>query len=146
MTKMPAAFNDEYFDLYQRYLAARHPDGGMDTPEPQNFISFLITDWATTVFYEFRKKDRLLAIAVVDELTDGLSAVYTFFDPNESHRSLGRFAVLVEIELARDQGLNWLYLGYWIADCRKMQYKNEYQPLEYFYQEKWHEKPPVNVS
>jgi len=142
ITKTSAAFNNEYFNLYQRYLAARHPDGGMDTPDPENFTSFLMTDWATTIFYEFRKKDKLLAVAVVDELSDGLSAVYTFFDPNESHRSLGRYAVLTEIETARNQGLQWLYLGYWIADCKKMQYKDEYQPLEYFYQEKWHENPP----
>ena len=142
ITKMAAEFNDEYFNLYQRYLAARHPEGGMDSPDPENFINFLMTNWVTTVFYEFRNMDKLLAVAVVDELTEGLSAVYTFFDPNESHRSLGRYAVLAEIEVAQNQGLDWLYLGYWIADCKKMQYKDEYQPLEYFYQEKWHENPP----
>ena len=146
MTRVQAGFNHEYFNLYQRYLTARHPDGGMDTPDPESFTNFLMTSWATTVFYEFRKNNKLLAVAVVDELTDGLSAVYTFFDPNESDRSLGRYAVLAEIELARNQGLQWLYLGYWIADCRKMQYKDEYQPLEYFYQEKWHEKPPLKAS
>jgi len=146
ITKVSANFNNEYFNLYQRYLAVRHPDGGMDSSDPENFTSFLITDWATTVFYEFRKTDKLLAVAVVDELTDGLSAVYTFFEPNQSHRSLGRFAVLTEIEAARNQGLQWLYLGYWIADCKKMQYKDEYQPLEYFYQDKWHDNPPQNTD
>ncbi len=142
MTKMPAIFNDEHFNLYQRYLKARHPSGGMDNPDTESYINFLMTDWATTVFYEFRKKERLLAVAVVDELIDGLSAVYTFFDPNESQRSLGRYAVLSEIEIARNQGLQWLYLGYWIAGCKKMQYKDEYQPLEYFYQGKWHNHSP----
>ena len=146
ITKVSANFNNEYFNLYQRYLAVRHPDSGMDSSDPENFTSFLITDWATTIFYEFRKKDKLLAVAVVDELTDGLSAVYTFFEPNQSHRSLGRFAVLTEIEDARNQGLQWLYLGYWIADCKKMQYKDEYQPLEYFYQDKWHDSPPQNTD
>lgn len=146
ITKVPANFNSEYFNLYQRYLAVRHPDSGMDSSDPENFTSFLITDWATTIFYEFRKKDKLLAVAVVDELTDGLSAVYTFFEPDQSHRSLGRFAVLAEIEDARNQGLQWLYLGYWIADCKKMQYKDEYQPLEYFYQDKWHDNPPQNTD
>jgi len=146
ITKVPANFNDEYFNLYQRYLAVRHPDGGMNSSDPEEFTSFLISDWATTIFYEFRKKDKLLAVAVVDELTDGLSAVYTFFEPNQSHRSLGRFAVLTEIEDARNQGLQWLYLGYWIADCKKMQYKDEYQPLEYFYQDKWHDNPPQNTD
>jgi len=133
--------------LYQRYLETRHSEGGMDNPDPDSFINFLITNWSTTVFYEFRNnKDKLLAVAVVDELVDALSAVYTFFDPDESHRSLGRYAVLTEIEAARDQGLQWLYLGYWIADCKKMQYKDEYQPLEYFYQEKWHDKPPQSTG
>ena len=146
ITKVPANFNDEYFNLYQRYLAVRHPDGGMNSSDPEEFTSFLISDWATTIFYEFRKKDKLLAVAVVDELTDGLSAVYTFFEPNQSHRSLGRFAVLTEIEGARHQGLQWLYLGYWIADCKKMQYKDEYQPLEYFYQDMWHDNPPQNTD
>jgi leucyl-tRNA---protein transferase len=146
ITKTPAKFNDEYFNLYQRYLAIRHPDAGMDSPDPDSYISFLMTDWATTVFYEFRKMDKLLAIAVVDELTDGLSAVYTFFDPNESLRSLGRYAVLTEIEATQNQGLDWLYLGYWIADCKKMQYKDEYQPLKYFYRDSWHDAPPQNAD
>lgn len=144
--KKSAKFNDEYFNLYRRYLGARHPEGGMDNPDPDSFVSFLMTNWVTTIFYEFRKMDELLAVAVVDELIDGLSAVYTFFDPEESSRSLGRYAVLTEIEAARNQGLRWLYLGYWIADCRKMQYKDEYQPLEYYYREKWHDKPPQNTG
>ena len=146
ITKVPASFNEEYFDLYQRYIATRHPGGVMDSPDPGSYSNFLMTDWATTYFYEFRKINKLLAVAVIDEITDGLSAVYTFFDPNESHRSLGRYAVLAEIEAARNQGLEWLYLGYWIAACKKMQYKDEYQPLEYFYQGKWHDDPPQNAD
>ncbi|RKZ49215.1 MAG: arginyltransferase [Gammaproteobacteria bacterium] len=146
INKLFAEFDDEHFDLYQRYLAARHPDGDMGTSDLKGFISFLTTNWATTVFYEFRKKNKLLAVAVVDELVDGLSAVYTFFDPDESNRSLGRYAVLTEIEMALNRGLQWLYLGYWIADCRKMQYKDEYQPLEYYYQKKWHHKPPQDTD
>ncbi len=145
ITRVPAVFGDKYFNLYERYLAARHPKDGMNDPNPESFISFLITDWMTTIFYEFRKKGKLLAVAVIDELNDGLSAVYTFFDPDESHRSLGRYAILTAVEAARNQGLRWLYLGYWIAHCRKMQYKDEYQPLEYFYREKWHNKPPQNA-
>jgi len=140
--KFPAGFNNEHYKLYKRYLEARHPDGGMDNPDAENYIDFLMTDWMTTVFYEFREIDKLLAVAVVDKLLDGLSAVYTFYDPDFAYRSLGRYAVLYEIEKARNQGLQWLYLGYWIADCRKMRYKDEYQPLEYFYHDAWHENPP----
>jgi arginine-tRNA-protein transferase len=70
-----------------------------------------------------------------------LSAVYTFFDPEYESRSPGRFAILYEIEQAQLQGLQWLYLGYWIDECRKMQYKSEYQPLEYFQTDRWIRKP-----
>lgn len=142
--QLPAQFNDEYFDLYARYLAAKHPDGGMNNPDPENFTDFLISEWATTIFYEFREAGKLLSVAVVDEMLDGLSAVYTFYDPDYDSRSLGRYAVLTEIEAARSRGLEWLYLGYWIADCRKMQYKDEYQPLEYLYNDIWHKRPPQN--
>lgn len=144
--KIPAQFNSEHFRLYERYLAVRHPDSGMDNPDPENYMSFLKTEWATTVFYEFREADKLLAVAVVDELADGLSAVYTFYDPGDFSRSLGRYAILTEIEIARNQGLQWLYLGYWIVDCAKMQYKNEYQPLEYFYDNAWHDRPPESAD
>ncbi len=143
--KTPARLTDEYFELYVRYLAAKHPDGGMNNPTPDNFTEFLITDWLTTTFYEFRSADKLLSVAVVDEMSDGLSAVYTFYDPDYDSRSLGRYAVLSEIEAARSQDLPWLYLGYWIADCRKMQYKDEYQPLEYLYDEAWQSHPPKNT-
>ena len=142
ITKLPAGFNNEHYKLYQRYLAARHPDGGMDNPEPENYIDFLMTNWMTTEFYEIKETDKLLAVAVVDKLLDGLSAVYTFYDPDAAHRSLGRYAVLCEIKEAQNRGLSWLYLGYWIADCKKMRYKDEYQPLEYFYHDTWHRAPP----
>ncbi|HYY16343.1 MAG TPA: hypothetical protein VE965_06835 [Gammaproteobacteria bacterium] len=127
----PPDFKHEYFQLYQKYLAARHPGGGMDNPTPQSFMEFLTASWADTIFYEFRLDRHLLAIAVVDRMEDALSAVYTFFDPDHSARSLGRFAILCEIEAARIAGLKWLYLGYWIKECRKMRYKSEYRPFEY---------------
>lgn len=132
-----AAFDAEHFALYERYIAARHTGGGMENPDPDTYLDFLTANWATTTFYEFRCGQRLLAVAVVDELDDGLSAVYTFYDPAESRRSLGRFAVLKQIELARDRGLRWLYLGYWIGACRKMAYKTEYRPHEMFLSGAW---------
>ncbi len=132
-----AAFNTEHFALYERYIAARHTGGGMENPDPDTYLDFLTANWATTTFYEFRCGQRLLAVAVVDELDDGLSAVYTFYDPSESRRSLGRFAVLKEIELARERGLKWLYLGYWIGECRKMAYKTEYEPHQLYLRGAW---------
>jgi arginine-tRNA-protein transferase len=113
----------------------------MDHPDPQHFMDFLTSSWSETVFYEFRLERRLLAIAVVDYLIDALSAVYTFFDPQYAKRSLGRLAILYEIKEAKERGLKWLYLGYWVSGCRKMQYKNEYQPLEYLSGSRWIRQP-----
>jgi arginine-tRNA-protein transferase len=134
---MHADYKDKHFQLYQRYLSARHPGGGMDNPTPENYMDFLLADWVNTFFYEIKLADQLLAIAVVDQLEDGLSAVYTFFDPDYSNRGLGTYAILVEIEEAKNLGLEWLYLGYWIDECKKMKYKEEYRPVEYFIRGNW---------
>lgn len=133
----PPAFNDDHFELYRRYIAARHAGGGMDDPTPENYMNFLTASWSDTVFLEFRDADELLAVAVVDRMPDALSAVYTFFAPDSAGRSLGRFAILYQIALAQQTDRDWLYLGYWIKACRKMSYKTEYQPLEYYRQGEW---------
>lgn len=133
----PARFDCEHFDLYQRYISGRHAGGGMDNPSPQQYMDFLTAEWCDTRFMEFRLGSRLLAVAVVDVMADALSAVYTFYDPDYQRRSLGKFAVLQEIAAARAEQRQWLYLGYWIANCRKMRYKVDYQPLEYFWNGGW---------
>jgi len=140
----PARFDAERFALYRRYLDARHPGGGMDAPTPAAFEGFLYAPWSETHFLELRhpQDQRLLAIGVVDRMEDALSAVYTFFDPTEPARSLGRLMVLLEIDLAVQLGLRWLYLGYWIKDCARMRYKVEYQPLEYLRGGRWQAGPP----
>ncbi len=130
-------FKSEHFDLYCRYQNSRHEGGGMDNPTPKSYIEFLSSNWSRTGFYEFRLDEQLLAIAVVDRVKTGLSAVYTFFDPDYSARSLGAYAILWEIEEAKLMNLDNLYLGFWIKDCQKMSYKMQYQPLEYYSQGKW---------
>ncbi len=130
-------FNPEHFDLYYRYLTSRHKDDSVNSKTPKGYMEFLTCSWAKTVFYEFRFNKQLLAIAVVDYLNNGLSAMYTFFDPEHAARSLGVYAILWEIEETKRLNFNYLYLGYWVKECRKMSYKTEYQLLEYFYQEKW---------
>jgi len=140
MVSHPPIYNQEHFDLYQRYQAMRHPGGGMDDPDPQKYINFLGSRSIRTVFYEMRHLDKLLGVAVTDVLPDGLSAVYTFFDPAEKRRSLGSYAVLWQIELARQQRFPWLYLGYWIKECRKMAYKGNYHPLEILQDGLWVEE------
>ncbi|RME35281.1 MAG: arginyltransferase, partial [Gammaproteobacteria bacterium] len=143
ITERGPEFDPEHFALFERYLAARHAGGGMDQPTREDYLGFIRADWSDTLLYEFRLKDRLLAVAVVDRLPDALSAVYTFFEPAGSRRGLGRHAVLSEIRLAREAHLKWLYLGYWISGCAKMRYKNEYRPLEYLGPGGWSETPPA---
>lgn len=135
----PAEFVEEHFQLFQRYQRARHADGGMADAGRKAFMDFLGCAWSDTRFIEFRLGDDLLAVAVVDRLLGGLSAVYTFFDPGQSARGLGVFAVLWQVEEARRLGLDWLYLGYWIRDCRKMAYKSRYRPLEAWVDGVWRE-------
>ncbi|GAA0704267.1 arginyltransferase [Dokdonella soli] len=136
---MPASYTDEYFSLYRRYLRARHPDGGMDDARPEDFARFLYTAWSPTRFIEFRQGDRLLAVAVTDFCAAGLSAVYTFFDPDEEARGLGTFAILSQLRLAYEQALPHVYLGFWIDSHPKMHYKTRYRPLEVLREGSWHE-------
>jgi len=133
----PAKFSEEHFELYRRYVNTRHADGSMANPSRSDYHRFLICDWAETRFIEFRQGRRLLGVAVTDVTESGLSAVYTFFDPDEQERSLGHFAILSQIEMAREQGYPYLYLGYWIADCDKMRYKSRYRPAEIFVNDQW---------
>lgn len=125
-----AGYSDERFALYQRYLASRHTDGGMDDATPDDFEKFLYTDWSPTCFIEFRLDGTLIAVAVTDACSNGLSAVYSWFDPDFSNRSLGILAILSQIKLARANKLDHLYLGFWIAGHPKMDYKARFRPLQ----------------
>ena len=127
----------ERHDLYARYLRARHPGGGMDEASDQDFTHFLAAPWSPTVFLEFRLRDTLVALAATDVCSTGLSAVYTFYDPDLPERSLGTFAILRQIGMARARGLPHLYLGYWIAHHPKMGYKSRYAALEVLGADGW---------
>lgn len=127
---IPAQFDENHYQLFRRYLLNRHEDGGMVDSSREEYMGFLASDWADTWFVEFKLGRRLLAVAVVDKLVRGLSAVYTFFDPAESRRSLGTFAVLWQIAEAKRLRLDWVYLGFWIEECRKMRYKTRFQPVQ----------------
>lgn len=132
-------FDPRHFDLYLRYQALRHPGGGMDDNDPQKYVNFLVSRQVQTTFYEMSAAGRLLGVAVVDHLRDGLSAVYTFFEPEEHARSLGTYAILWQVEQARAAGQPWVYLGYWIAESRKMSYKSGFRPLELYRHGQWSE-------
>jgi arginine-tRNA-protein transferase len=129
--------DDAAFELYQNYIESRHSDGDMYPPEREQYESFLSNAWDCTRYYRFYDGGSLMALAVVDELVDGLSAIYTFFDPTLDRRSLGGFAILWQIEKAREMGLDYLYLGYWVRDCQKMAYKSDYRPLELYVNNRW---------
>lgn len=130
-------YSQERHDLYRRYLQHRHPGGGMDEAEASDFRRFLTAPWSPTLFLEWRLDGRLLAVAVTDQCPNGLSAVYTFFDPDETARSLGTFAILQQIEFARRRSLPWLYLGFWIDGHPKMDYKRHFKPLQIRTIEDW---------
>jgi arginyl-tRNA--protein-N-Asp/Glu arginylyltransferase len=122
-------FDEHHFQLYCRYQAWKHPGDSMDHGDRLKYEDSLIRSSVQSVFLEFHLEQKLVAISVVDVAAQGLSAVYTFFEPELAGRSLGRFAVLTLINKAREMGLNYVYLGYWINDCEKMSYKSEYRPL-----------------
>lgn len=128
---------DEYLLLYQKYQRARHRKDEEIETSNEDYLPFLTSDWSDTWFLEFRLGEKLLAVGVIDQTNTGLSAVYTFFDPDYSARSLGTYAVLREIELAKQMELPFLYLGYWIEQCGKMNYKSRFQPLEILIEGKW---------
>lgn len=128
---------DEYYDLYARYIEGRHRDGDMYPPTHQQFDSFLTREWDLTHYYCFYLQEKLLAVAVVDVMSNGLSAIYSFFDPDVKSRSLGMYAVLWQIQHTRELGLPNVYLGYWIKQCRKMSYKIDYRPIELLLNNRW---------
>lgn len=133
----PASYTDEHFALYRRYMQSRHAGSTMDDDNPDYYRRLLDASWCETRLLEFRQDNRLLAVAITDWLEQGYSAVYTFFEPDDTARSLGTFAILKQIELADRDDLSHVYLGYWIQQCEKMAYKNRYKPFEYYDGHRW---------
>jgi len=133
----PAEFEESHYQLYLRYQRSRHPDGNMADTSPDEYIDFLGSSWCDTVFVEFSIEEELVGIAVVDVFDKALSAVYTFFDPKFSHYSPGVYAVLWQIDYAKQLQKDFVYLGYWISQCSKMAYKIQYQPLQILQNEQW---------
>ena len=92
---------------------------------------------ANSLFLTLEEQGRLVGVAVTDTVADGLSAIYTFFDPKLTRRSLGVFAVLAQIQHCLKHEIPYLYLGYWIRDCPKMRYKIDYRPIELLVRNRW---------
>ncbi len=129
-------FHSDHYALYEKYIRQRHPEGGMSA-DIESYQRLLENDWCDTSLYVMSINKQPVSIAITDHLQDGLSAVYTFFDPALSQRSLGNFSILWQIQHAREIGLDWLYLGYWIKEHPKMAYKSRFQPFQAFDGHTW---------
>ena len=146
--RKPAKATQEQFSLLRSYLDTRHPEGGMADMTALDYVSMIEDTTVQTSLIEYRQQGEnaeqtgpLVATALTDRLHDGLSMVYSFFMPDADHRSLGSYMVLDHIERARAEGLPYVYLGYWVADCRKMSYKMRFQPLEALGMDGWQRMP-----
>lgn len=132
--RTPKATSDQ-FSVLRAYLDARHHDGGMAEMTALDYMAMVEETAVDTIIVEYWKPgtgdgETLVAAALTDRLRDGLSMVYSYFDPDSSDRSLGTFMILDHVSLARELGLPFVYLGYWVDGSPKMGYKIAYQPLE----------------
>tara|TARA_R110000764_G_scaffold238037_1_gene334757 strand:- start:19 stop:714 length:696 start_codon:yes stop_codon:yes gene_type:complete len=126
-----------YYPLYENYINSRHQDGSMYPATPEQYASFAHGEWLHPLYLELHLEGQLVGIAVTDPLEKALSAVYTFFKPSLAQRSLGTFAVLQQIAIAKRLNKQHLYLGYQIDNCQKMHYKRNFLPHERFIEQKW---------
>lgn len=139
----PARATSDQFSVLRAYLDERHASGGMAEMTVLDYAAMVEETAVDTMVVEYwltdheKNEERLIAAALTDRLTDGLSMVYSFFDPEDAKRSLGQFMVLDHIDLARDLGLDFVYLGYWVEGSEKMDYKAKFQPMEKLTRRGW---------
>lgn len=130
---------EEQFDLFRRYLDTRHSDGGMADMDVFEFAAMIEETpiRSRVVEYTDRTTDELIGVCLTDMLEDGLSMVYSFYDPELSRASLGTYLILDHIEIAREAGLPYVYLGYWVPRSAKMAYKAKFSGLEIHFANQW---------
>ena len=130
-------YHPDHYALYLRYQASRHSGGGMDQDSREQYRHFLLQSNVDSRLVEFRENGELRMVSIIDQLPDGLSSVYTFYDPHIRGASFGTYNILWQIELCKKLERTYLYLGYWIARSRKMAYKIQFQPLEGLIEGQW---------
>lgn len=133
----PLAFFAEHYALYTRYQNARHAGGGMDEDGHEQYAHFLLQSNVDTRLIEFSDGDAVRMVSIIDVLEDGLSSVYTFYDPDVAGASFGTYNILWQARQCDALDLPYLYLGYWIADSRKMAYKSRFSPIEGLIDGRW---------
>lgn len=135
---VPAQATSEQFDLFKRYLGVRHGDGGMADMDMADYAMMVEDTQVTTRIFEYRLvTGQLVAAVLTDVLSDGLSMVYSFYEPELSYRSFGTFLILDHVARARVMGLPYVYLGYWVEGSKRMDYKSRFQPQERLLPEGW---------
>lgn len=140
-----AVATPEQFELFSRYLSGRHAESGMSEMSWEEYRTMVEDSPIDTVLIEWRRRDgSLIAASLTDRAASGLSGVYKFFDPTEPGRSLGSLIILWHVERARELGLAYVYLGYWIADSPKMAYKARFRPLEHLTPDGWQPLSPTD--
>ncbi|WP_262690457.1 arginyltransferase [Kordiimonas aestuarii] len=137
----PPVVTDEQYELLSAYLSTRHADGTMADMSADEFRDMVETSPVPTVLVEYRRAidGKLMAAALTDELSDGLSMIYSFFDTSEATRSIGTYLIFDHIERAKHANQPYVYLGYWVKGSPKMSYKGRFRPLERLGQNGWFE-------
>lgn len=135
-------WSPEHYDLYWRYQQSRHPGGGMDEDSRSQYSQFLLASRVNSRLVEFRDgRGELQMVSIIDILDQGLSSVYTFYNP-QAPGSLGTFGIMWQVQQCQQLDLPWLYLGYWIQQSKKMSYKSRFKPAQYLYNGQWEANPP----